>query len=75
MTERDTNQDGDFTPGTGDNLDLTSAQRSMYIHRGGAEGVATWSAGCQTVPKNRYSAFLSALKGQDKLSYILIDAR
>ena len=73
-TERDTNQDGNFTVGYGDRLDPGSAKRSILIHRGGAEGVATWSAGCQTVPKNRYSAFLDAVKGQDKLSYILINA-
>jgi LysM repeat protein len=74
VTERDTNQDGDFEPGAGDNIDPGGAGRTMHIHRGGAEGVATWSAGCQTVPKNRYPAFLAALKGQDKLSYILINA-
>lgn len=74
VTERDTNQDGDFEPGRGDTLDPSGAGRSMHIHRGGAEGVATWSAGCQTIPKDRYAAFLAALEGQDRLSYILINA-
>lgn len=75
VTERDVNQDGEFKLGVGgDLLDKDTAGRTMYIHRGGAEGVATWSAGCQTVPKNRYSAFLQAIGGQSKLSYILINA-
>jgi len=73
--ERDINQDGDFDLEDGPRrIDTTTAGRSMLVHRGGSEGVATWSSGCQTIPKNRYSAFLSALEGQKQFSYILINA-
>lgn len=74
VTERDTNQDGNFTPLAGDNIDPVGADRTMYIHRGGAEGVGTWSAGCQTIPKGKYPAFLAAVAGQDRFSYVLINA-
>jgi murein DD-endopeptidase MepM/ murein hydrolase activator NlpD len=69
---RDTNQDGWFDPADGARIDPKNAVRSMYIHRGGEE--ETWSAGCQTIPTSRYSAFLAALGEQTALSYILIDA-
>jgi LysM repeat protein len=73
VTERDTDQDGAFKPGRGDRIDPSGAGRTMHIHRGGPERVATWSAGCQTLPKDRYPAFLAAVKGQDALSYVLIE--
>lgn len=73
--ERDINQDGTFDLNDGPlRVDSTTTKRSMLFHRGGAEGVATWSSGCQTVPKNRWSAFLAALAGQKQFSYILINA-
>lgn len=73
--ERDINQDGNFDLGDGPlRIDKSAASRSMLFHRGGAAGVATWSSGCQTVPKNQYGTFISALEGQTQFSYILINA-
>ncbi len=72
--ERDINQDGDFNELDGPGrIDPNSAGRTMYIHRGGDDN--TWSAGCQTVQKSRYNAFLAALGGQTSFSYILIDQK
>jgi LysM repeat protein len=73
--DRDINQDGNFDFEDGPlRVDTTTAKRSMLFHRGGAVGVATWSSGCQTLPKNHYATFLSALEGQKQFSYILINA-
>lgn len=73
--ERDINQDGTFDFEDGPlRIDKNSVGRSMLFHRGGAEGVATWSSGCQTVPKTQYPSFLAALEGQTQFSYILINA-
>ena len=73
--ERDINQDGNFDLADGPlRIDKTTAARSILVHRGGAIGVATWSSGCQTIPKSHYGAFLSALEGQKQFSYILINA-
>lgn len=71
VTERDTDQDGLFTAHDANRIDRSGAGRSMHIHRGGNDN--TWSAGCQTIPKSRYDAFLAALGGQKAFSYILID--
>lgn len=51
--------------------DRTGVGRSMYVHRGGNDN--SWSAGCQTIPKSHYDAFLVALGGQTAFSYILVD--
>lgn len=73
--ERDINQDGTFDFEDGPlRIDKDTVGRSMLFHRGGAEGQATWSSGCQTVPKTHYPAFLAALEGQTQFSYILINA-
>lgn len=71
VTERDTDQDGLFTAHDPSRIDKSGAARSMYVHRGGNDN--TWSAGCQTIPKSRYDAFLAALGDQKTFSYILID--
>ena len=71
--ERDTNHDGLFIVATdGDQIDPQGAGRSMLIHQGGESG--TWSAGCQTIPGSRYDEFMALMRGQPKLSYILINA-
>ena len=73
--ERDINQDGNFDLGDGPlRIDTTTTGRSMLFHRGGSVGVATWSSGCQTVPKDQYNKFLASLEGQNQFSYILINA-
>ena len=71
--ERDTNHDGLFIVATGEDIvDPQGAGRSMLIHQGGESG--TWSAGCQTIPGSRYDDFMALMRGQTKLSYILINA-
>lgn len=70
-SERDINQDGLFTVEDGDRIDPSGAGRSMHVHRGGDDN--TWSAGCQTIPKSRYDAFLRSLGDQRAFCYILID--
>ncbi len=64
VAERDTDGDGFFTKKDPRRIDKTGAGTSMYIHRGGADNVKepnTWSAGCQTIPKNVYNNFLKAV--------------
>ncbi|HYG28950.1 MAG TPA: LysM domain-containing protein [Allosphingosinicella sp.] len=71
--ERDVNQDGVWNEADGANrIDPTHVGRTMYIHRGGDDN--TWSAGCQTIRKSHYGAFMSSLGGQTGFSYILINA-
>ena len=58
-------------------IDPKGAGTSMYIHRGGADTVLepnTWSAGCQTVPKNRYPTFLKAVGKPNAFYYVLVNA-
>lgn len=73
VAERDTNQDGRFTPADTNGIDRSGAGRSMLIHQGGAAN--TWSAGCQTIPKAQYNDFVAALGGQQSFSYVLTYAR
>lgn len=76
--ERDTNGDGRFTLADSHRIDRKGVGRTMYIHQGGPMNRATintWSAGCQTVPKNLYPTFLSALGRSPRFFYVLIDAR
>lgn len=71
--ERDVNQDGVWDAADGEGrIDPTHVGRTMYIHRGGDDN--TWSAGCQTIRKSDYNAFMSSLGGQTGFSYILINA-
>jgi len=75
--ERDTNGDGRFLLDDADRIDSKLVGRSMYIHWGGADTapvVNTWSAGCQTIPKNHYGSFLSAVGRNPSFFYVLIDA-
>jgi len=49
----------------------------MFIHQGGKDSVLepdTWSAGCQTIPTNRYKAFLATVGKPDSLFYVLVNA-
>lgn len=73
--ERDTDGDGRFTTHDANRIDTKGAGTSMYIHRGGEDTVLepnTWSAGCQTIPKNRYPRFLSAVR-HAPFYYVLVD--
>lgn len=77
VAERDTDGDGRFTEGDKSRIDPKGAGTSMYIHRGGADTVLepnTWSAGCQTVPKNRYPTFLKAVGKPNAFYYVLVNA-
>lgn len=77
VAERDTDGDGRFTQDDKSRIDPKGAGTSMYIHRGGADTVLepnTWSAGCQTVPKNRYPTFLKAVGKPDAFYYVLVNA-
>jgi len=67
VVDRDVNQDGSFSA-----RDPTGAERTMYIHRGGAR--FTGSAGCQTLAPDGYARLRKRLGGQETLSYLLIDA-
>ncbi|TXD96694.1 hypothetical protein FUT87_05540 [Mitsuaria sp. TWR114] len=74
VAERDTNGDGRFNASDPNRIDLKGAGTSMYIHRGGIQANRnTWSAGCQTVPDNRYGAFLASLGRIKTFHYVLID--
>lgn len=78
VAERDTNGDGFFLRDDPKRIDLKGAARSMYIHRGGdiaTQDVNTWSAGCQTVPKDLYTQFLATLGNPGSFCYVLINAR
>lgn len=78
VVERDTDGDGRFTRQDPSRVDRRGAGTTMYIHRGGAignRGSNTWSAGCQTIPLNIYSDFLSALGSSRRFFYVLINAK
>ncbi|MBD8697242.1 XVIPCD domain-containing protein [Stenotrophomonas sp. CFBP 13718] len=68
--ERDTNGDGWF-----DARDINGVQDlndTFKIHRGSARN--TYSAGCQTVGKDEYDAFVAVVRGtpdQDRWQYVL----
>lgn len=70
--ERDTNGDGWFDGRDPARIDRTGAGTSMLIHTGGTTN--SWSAGCQTMAPDTYRAFVSALGGQDRFSYVLVNA-
>jgi len=77
IVERDTNGDGLFTKTDLNRIDKTGAGTTMYIHRGGDNSVSdpnTWSAGCQTIPKNVYGDFLAALGKPSYFYYVLVNA-
>lgn len=77
VAERDTDGDGRFTQDDKSRIDPSGAGTSMYIHRGGADNVLepnTWSAGCQTIPKNRYPTFLKAVGNPNAFYYVLVNA-
>ena len=77
VVERDTDGDGLFTSADPSRIDSTGAGTSMYIHQGGSDAGATantWSAGCQTIPKNRYPTFLSNIPTNATFYYVLINA-
>jgi len=77
VAERDTDGDGRFTQDDKSRIDPSGAGTSMYIHRGGADNVLepnTWSAGCQTIPKNRYPTFLKAVGTPGAFYYVLVNA-
>ncbi|QPF74730.1 hypothetical protein G8A07_18600 [Roseateles sp. DAIF2] len=76
--ERDTNGDGRFLLDDPSRIDAKGVGRTMYIHWGGADNapvVNTWSAGCQTIPKNLYGSFLSAVGHNPSFFYVLIDGQ
>jgi len=78
VAERDTNGDGFFLRDDPKRIDAKGAGRSMYIHRGGdiaTRDVNTWSAGCQTLPKDIYAQFLATLGQPTSFCYVLINAR
>jgi hypothetical protein len=77
IAERDTDGDGRFTHQDKQRIDPKGAGKTMYIHRGGADDVLepnTWSAGCQTIPKNRYKNFLKAVGTPNSFHYVLVNA-
>jgi LysM repeat protein len=70
--ERDTNHDGKFDSRDGNSrIDRSSAGTSMLFHQGGANN--TWSAGCQTLAKSDFNAFLKTLGNQTSFSYVLVN--
>lgn len=69
---RDTNGDGRFTAADANGLDRAGAGRSILIHQGGASN--TWSAGCQTLARGDFDAFVASLGGQQSFSYVLANA-
>ncbi|KQT32462.1 hypothetical protein ASG29_11835 [Sphingomonas sp. Leaf412] len=73
VAERDTNHDGLFDARDAARIDRTGAGTSMLIHQGGASN--TWSAGCQTMARSDFNAFVGALGGQKAFSYVLVDAK
>ena len=76
--ERDTNGDGRFLPDDVARIDSKHVRQSMLIHWGGGDNapiINTWSAGCQTVPKNRYASFLSAVGFNPSFFYVLVDGQ
>lgn len=76
--ERDTDGDGFFDRNDAKRIDSKTAGRTLYIHRGGNDNAAdvnTWSAGCQTIPGNRYNDFLATVGHPASFCYVLINAR
>lgn len=76
--ERDTDGDGRFLLDDDSRIDAKLVGRTMYIHWGGADDapvVNTWSAGCQTIPKNVYGSFLSAVGKNPAFFYVLVDGQ
>lgn len=76
--ERDTDGDGRFLLNDAARIDSKLVGRTMYIHWGGADNVPvvnTWSAGCQTIPRNHYGSFLSAVGRNPSFFYVLIDGQ
>ncbi len=74
--ERDTDGDGRFLLSDPSRIDAKHVGRTMYIHWGGADDAPvlnTWSAGCQTIPKNHFAGFLSAVGPRPSFYYVLID--
>jgi GH24 family phage-related lysozyme (muramidase) len=71
VAERDTNQDGRFDSRDSNRIDRSGAGTSMLIHQGGENN--TWSAGCQTLPRSEFNAFLNSLGGQQTFSYVLVN--
>jgi hypothetical protein len=77
VAERDTDGDGLFTVSDLSRIDAQNAGVSMLIHQGGEEnnGVGnTWSAGCQTIPKNHYARFLRSMPTAVNFYYVLVNA-
>jgi hypothetical protein len=77
IVERDTDGDGRFNQDDPSRIDTKGAGTTMYIHRGGEDSVLepnTWSAGCQTIPKNRYPTFLKAVGRPSSFQYVLVNA-
>lgn len=78
VVERDTNGDGRFTQDDDSRIDRIGAGISMFIHRGGTEidkkNPDTYSAGCQTIPYNRYDAFLKTVGHPESFFYVLVNA-
>jgi hypothetical protein len=78
IVERDTDGDGHFMQYDPSRVDKTGAGTSMYIHRGGANDATdpnTWSAGCQTIPKNVYGDFLARIPQGSSFYYVLVNTR
>ena len=73
VTERDTDGDGYFTEKDPSRIDKTGAGTSMLIHVGGVSN--TYSAGCQTIPSNRYKEFLDAVGNPTSFYYVLVNTR
>lgn len=76
--ERDTDGDGFFDRNDAKRIDGKTAGRTLYIHRGGNDNAAdvnTWSAGCQTLPGNRYNDFLATVGHPASFCDVLINAR
>jgi hypothetical protein len=78
VAERDTDGDGRFTKQDTNRIDTEGVKTSMYIHNGGSDADSTpntWSAGCQTIPKNHYKSFLSKVGTKaTPFYYVLVNA-
>jgi hypothetical protein len=77
VVERDVDGDGNFNDQDGaQRIDPTLAGTTMYIHRGGMKGRPsnTASAGCQTIPPDRYSEFLGFIPSDSMFYYVLVNA-
>jgi hypothetical protein len=77
VAERDTDGDGLFTANDPSRIDTRHAGVSMLIHQGGVETNVegnTWSAGCQTIPRNHYKRFLKHMPAAVNFYYVLVNA-